>query len=298
MSVEPETGIGRVDLLVDRATRIACPPGSEAGTGSPRSGVRLLAWIAMFAVCCPMLWTLVSRHGGPCGGPEGGGPGDRAGRRGRGRRDRARVPRSAAHGAGLCRDGRAGAQPDRFGHGRRRPRTRLADPDDPGGSAGRAVIEGTLTRPDRPTSRRATRRWCARKGDRRFDPGGSRPPGADNLASGSAFRTATPNWTDAGDGGSCGSVRWCVGAEAARPSGSRSNTGFANATTRLNMAHRARRREVRPGSTCASSPAGAVACHHPPVRRPRQLLQAIRRPARRAGGTARASERELARGAP
>ena len=57
---------------------------------------------------------------------------------------------------------------------------------------------------------------------------------ADGLASGSASACGS-GLEDAGDGGSCGSVRYCVGAgcETVRP---QSNTGFANAATRLNMA--------------------------------------------------------------
>ena len=58
--------------------------------------------------------------------------------------------------------------------------------------------------------------------------------GADGLASGSASACGA-ELEDAQDGGSCGSVRYCVGAgcETVSP---QSNTGFVNATTRLNMA--------------------------------------------------------------
>ena len=42
MNVEPEPRPGRADLLIDRATRV----------------VRLLAWLAMFALCCLMLWVM------------------------------------------------------------------------------------------------------------------------------------------------------------------------------------------------------------------------------------------------
>ena len=50
MTEQTDLAVGRADVLIDRATRIACP--------GHRSGVRLLAWIAMFAICCLMLWTL------------------------------------------------------------------------------------------------------------------------------------------------------------------------------------------------------------------------------------------------
>ena len=58
--------------------------------------------------------------------------------------------------------------------------------------------------------------------------------GADGLASGSATACGA-ELEDAQDGGSCGSVRYCVGAGCETVS-SQSNTGFVNATTRLNMA--------------------------------------------------------------
>jgi len=58
--------------------------------------------------------------------------------------------------------------------------------------------------------------------------------GADGLASGSATACGA-DLDDADDGGTCGSVRYCVGAgcETVSP---QSNVGFVNATTRLNMA--------------------------------------------------------------
>ena len=57
MNVEPEPRPGRADLLIDRATRV----------------VRLLAWLAMFALCCLMLWVM-GGHGGAGRGPQGRGP--------------------------------------------------------------------------------------------------------------------------------------------------------------------------------------------------------------------------------
>ena len=108
---------------------------------------------------------------------------------------------------------------------------RLADPDDPGGSAGRAVIEGTLTRPERPV---AVSDPAVRRGEAiAADPQAS-AHGADGLASGGVTECGA-GLEDAQAGGGCGSVRYCVGAgcETVQP---RSNTGFANAATRLNMA--------------------------------------------------------------
>ena len=110
-------------------------------------------------------------------------------------------------------------------------RARLADPDDPGGKAGRAVIGGTLTRPDRPV---AVTDPAVVRGKGIAAAPGNAENGAGGLASGNVTECGA-DLDDAEDGGSCGSVRYCVGAgcETVRP---QSNTGFANAATRLNMA--------------------------------------------------------------
>ena len=110
-------------------------------------------------------------------------------------------------------------------------RARLADPDDPGGVAGRAVIRGTTSRPSEnvpasdPVVRRSENIAASPQ---------SSVHGADGLASGRTTDCGA-DLEDAGDGGSCGQVTYCVGAgcETVSP---QSNTGFANATTRLNMA--------------------------------------------------------------
>ena len=110
-------------------------------------------------------------------------------------------------------------------------RARLADPDDPGGAAGRAVIEGVTVRPERPVG--AGDPGVVRGKGIAADPGNP-AHGADGLASGSATDCGA-ELEDAQDGGSCGQVTYCVGAgcETVRP---RANTGFVEATTRLNMA--------------------------------------------------------------
>ena len=110
-------------------------------------------------------------------------------------------------------------------------RARLADPDDPGGAAGRAVIEGVTVRPERPVE--ADDPAALRGKGIAADPQAS-AHGADGLASGSASDCGA-ELQDAQDGGSCGQVRYCVGAgcESVRP---QANTGFVEATTRLNMA--------------------------------------------------------------
>ena len=110
-------------------------------------------------------------------------------------------------------------------------RARLADPNDPGGAAGRAVIRGTTQRPQRPVA--ASDPMVQRTEAVAASPQSS-AHGADGLASGSTADCGA-DLQDADDGGSCGRVTYCVGAgcESVRP---QANTGFVNATTRLNMA--------------------------------------------------------------
>ena len=110
-------------------------------------------------------------------------------------------------------------------------RARLADPDDPGGAAGRSVIEGVTVRPDVPVT--DTDPGVARGRAVSADPQNA-AHGAGSLASGSVADCGA-GLPDAERGGACGAVRWCVGAgcDSTAP---RANTGFVEATTRLNMA--------------------------------------------------------------
>ena len=110
-------------------------------------------------------------------------------------------------------------------------RVRLADPDDPGGAAGRSVIEGVTVRPDVPVT--DSDPGVARGKAVAADPGNA-AHGAGGLASGSVAECGA-GLADAQDGGRCGAVRYCVGGgcETVR---SEANTGFVEATTRLNMA--------------------------------------------------------------
>ena len=110
-------------------------------------------------------------------------------------------------------------------------RARLADPDDPSGKAGRAVIQGITSRPA--ASVTASDPAVTRAEGIAVSPQSS-AHGADGLASGSTADCGA-DLQDAEDGGTCGSVRWCVGGdcETVRPE---ANTGFVNAATRLNMA--------------------------------------------------------------
>ena len=109
-------------------------------------------------------------------------------------------------------------------------RARLGRPDDPGGAAGRAIVEGTVTRPERPVS--ASGPEAARAEGIAGSPQ-SAAHGASGLASGSVSACGA-ELDDAQAGGACGALTSCVGAgcETVRP---QSNTGFVEATSRLNM---------------------------------------------------------------
>ena len=207
MNVECEAR--RADVLIDRATRIAL----------------LLAWIGMFALCCPILWVMSVHAEDPKGAAR-------------------EIGRAGAAAAGaIARDAsKAGTVPGYAGTNvpersltasgmEDAARARLADPHDPGGSAGRAVIEGVTTRPDRPVS---VSDPAIARGETIAGNPQNAAHGADGLASGNVSACGS-DLQDAGTGGSCGSVRYCVGAgcETVRP---KSNTGFVEATTRLNMA--------------------------------------------------------------
>ena len=228
MTEQSEPSRDRVEIALDRVTRI----------------VRLLTWTAMFALVCLMLW-LVSgmvAKADPGSSPgqapgSGSGAGDpKAAARAIGNAGNS-AARSIARDSSILADvpGYAGTNLPERGIGASRlqdeGRARLADPDDPGGAAGRAVIRGTTSRPaaNVPASDPLVRRSETVAASPQ-----SSVHGADGLASGSATACGA-DLQDADDGGSCGSVRYCVGAgcETVSP---QSNTGFVNATTRLNMA--------------------------------------------------------------
>ena len=106
----------------------------------------------------------------------------------------------------------------------------LADPADPGGRAGRAVIEAAAVRPERPVG----------AGDPVMDradgiESDAQSPawGAGGLASGSVAECRA-GIRDAGAGGGCGSVSWCVGSEC-ETTEPEANTGFIDSVARLNM---------------------------------------------------------------
>lgn len=106
----------------------------------------------------------------------------------------------------------------------------LAAPDDPGGLAGRAVIEGTTVRPE--ASVGTDDPIPVRGEEIQNDPGASRF-GASGLASGSVTDCAS-GLAQAESGGTCGGVSWCVGADCETRT-VQANTGFVGAAAKLNM---------------------------------------------------------------
>ena len=203
---------GRADVLIDRATRV----------------VRLCTWLAMFALCCLMLW-VVSGMAAHAGDPKaaarelGQAANTAAGAIARNAGSTATVPGYA--GTGVPERSLTDATMDDAA------RARLADPDDTGGAAGRAVIEGAVARPERPV---AASDPAVQRGEGIAADPQSAAHGAEGLASGSVTACGS-ELDDTEAGGSCGQVTYCVGAgcETVRP---QSNTGFVEATTRLNMA--------------------------------------------------------------
>ena len=109
-------------------------------------------------------------------------------------------------------------------------RARLADPDDPGGAAGRAVQLGVHNRPSAQVP--ATAPEVVRAEGIAARPQAT-AHGADGLASGSV-QDCGAGLQDVQTGGTCGSVRFCVGGgcETVAP---RAGDGFVEAATKLNM---------------------------------------------------------------
>ncbi|MYK13081.1 MAG: conjugal transfer protein TraN, partial [Rhodospirillaceae bacterium] len=190
--------------------------------------VRLFGWALLAAVCCFLLWIVLG------GAANAGDPKAAARAIGNAGTAAARAIARDASNATLV-PGYAGTNVPEWNIGANalesEGRARLADPDDPGGAAGRNVIEGVTVRPDVPVT--AGDPGVARGKAVSADPGNA-AHGAGNLASGSVADCGA-DLPDANRGGSCGAVRWCVGAgcETVEPE---ANTGFVEATTRLNMA--------------------------------------------------------------
>ena len=212
MTEQSEFSRDRIEVALDRGTRV----------------VRLLTWTAMFVLVCLMLWVvsgMVARAEDPKEAARAIGTAGNAAAR--------TIARDSSNAADV--PGYAGTNlPERSitASGMEdTARARLADPDDPGGAAGRVVVEGVTVRPERPVT--AGDPVVTRSETVAASPQ-SAAHGADGLASGSATACGA-DLQDADGGGSCGQVTYCVGAgcETVSP---QSNTGFVNATTRLNMA--------------------------------------------------------------
>jgi len=206
---EPEPP--RLAPLVDLATRI----------------VRLLAWLAMFAACCLMLWILSGTAA------RADDPKDAARQVGQAGAERAgAIARDAANAQAV--PGFAGTNvPERHltdAGMENAAQRRLADPDDSGGSAGRAVIDGAAVRPAVPVPANDPAVARARAVQSAPEDAGH---GAGGLASGRSS-DCTAGVTDAGRGGSCGSALYCVGA-GCETVASQGNTGFARSAAMLNM---------------------------------------------------------------
>ena len=128
MTEQSELSRDRIEVALDRGTRV----------------IRLLTWTAMFVLVCLMLW-LVSGMVAKAEDPKAaaraiGNAGNAAART---------IARDSSNPAEV--PGYAGTNlPERdIGASRLQGegRARLADPDDPGGVAGRAVVRGTTSRP-------------------------------------------------------------------------------------------------------------------------------------------------------
>ena len=213
MTEQNELSRDRIEVALDRGTRV----------------VRLLTWTAMFVLVCLMLWVVSGMAAKAGEDPKAaaraiGNAGNAAARM---------IARDSSNAADV--PGYAGTNVPERSIGANalesQGRARLADPDDPGGAAGRAVVRSTTSRP--PATVPASDPMVARSETIAASPQ-SAAHGAGGLASGSTADCGA-DLQDAQDGGSCGSVRYCVGA-GCETVPSQSNTGFVNATTRLNMA--------------------------------------------------------------
>ena len=205
------------------------PPGLRNAAAARM--IRLLDRAVIVAVVCFLLWIVL---GGGASGADGVDPKAAARAVGAGGNAAAgAIARDSSNAAEV--PGYAGTDlPERsIGANRLEDegRARLADPDDPGGAAGRAVVEGTVSRPAESVPANDP---VVRRSERIAETPQSPTHWAGGLASGSASACGA-DLRDAESGGSCGRVTYCVGAdcETVRP---RSNTGFVEAATRLNMA--------------------------------------------------------------
>ncbi len=189
--------------------------------------VRFLAWTAMLVLWCVLLWMFLADASWA--------EDPKAAARAIGQAGTAAAGAIARDGSSAAAvPGYAGTNPPERGIGANdledAARARLADPDDPGGAAGRSMIEGMTARP--PASVTASDPMVQRSETIAASPRSS-AHGADDLASGGVADCGA-GVADAESGGACGAVSYCVGAgcETVAPAG---NTGFVGAAARLNM---------------------------------------------------------------
>ena len=107
----------------------------------------------------------------------------------------------------------------------------LSDPDNAGGAAGQTLIQGITQRPDAPFGHDDA---AAQQAETIADDPQAPAWGAGALASGEAAGCGS-DLDDADEGGSCGGVTWCVGADCETVE-AQANTGFLYSVTKLNMA--------------------------------------------------------------
>ena len=215
----PQSPPTRIDVAIESLIRL----------------VRLLAWAAVLALGCALLWLTVTgaARADPGSGSGAGNPRDAA---------RAIGQAGTAAAGAIARDAASAGKVPGFA-GTSLPersltasamedaaRARLADPDDQRGAAGRAVIEGVAVRT--PASVPADDPVVGRAENIAASPQSS-AHGASGLASGSVSDCGA-GVADAGRGGSCGRVTYCVGA-GCESVASEGNTGFVDAAARLNM---------------------------------------------------------------
>ena len=189
--------------------------------------VRSVVWIALVAFVCPMAWVSAAtpaRAGDPKAAARAIGQAGNAAA--------AAVARESANAAEV--PGYVGTDlPERNIAASRlqdQGRARLADPDDPGGAAGRAVRDGAH---HRPSVQVAASDPEVVRSERIAATPQSAAHRADGLASGSV-QDCDATVQDAETGGACGSVRFCVGGgcETVEPE---AGDGFVEAATKLNM---------------------------------------------------------------
>ena len=193
---------------------------------------RLFAWLAMCVAISLAIWML-ARRAAEAAGPQAD---PRAAAREIGRAGALAAAATARDpAAAAATPGYAGVDlPERNLRGASMAaagRARLADPDDPGGAAGRAAAAGYAARTAAPDPRGDA--GVARANAIQAAPNAPAHR-ADGLASGAAADCGA-EVGDAGRGGACGGASWCVGADCGAVE-AQAGAGFFRAAASLNLA--------------------------------------------------------------